>query len=95
VHAASQPQSPFQSSPYERALLTSTPNPASWGYPDPSFGSEHPSGHDGTPSHLPAFPPSVTTGDIDDGKFAFHPNQPYAKPATAMNVDNASNGVGD
>jgi hypothetical protein len=70
VHAASQPQSFLRSSPYERVLPMLTPNPASQGYPDPTFGSAHLSGRDGTPSNLPGFPPFITTGDADDCKFA-------------------------
>ena len=99
VHAASQPQSPFRYSPYERLLSTLTPNSTSWDHPDPSFGSEQPSGHDGTPSHSPVIPPlgneSVTTGDMDDCKLALHRSGPYTKPPTAMSVDNASNSADD
>lgn len=99
MHAATQPQSVFQSFPYEQASLTWTQNSTSRGNPDPLFGSEHPSGHDGTYSDLPAFPPlgleSITIGDMDYRTFALHRSWPYTKPATAMNGDDASNSADD
>ena len=99
VHAATQPRSRFQSFPYERAPLTLTQNSTSWGHPDPFFGSEHPSGHDGTRSDSPPFPSlgneSVTTGDMDDRKLALHRSGPYTKPPTAMTIDHASNSADD
>lgn len=90
--AASQPQSLPGSFPHEQALLTLTANPAPWSHPDQSFGSEHPSGDDGTPSDLPAFSAfGITTGSMDDCKLAFHRPMPYAKPITAMDLGDASN----
>ena len=72
VHAASQPQSLFQSSPYERLFLTLTPGSTLWDLPDWSFGGEHPSGHDGITSDLLALPPlgnvSIATRNMDDSE---------------------------
>jgi len=70
VHAASQPQSILRSSPYERVLPTLSPALTSQGYPDPTFGSDHPSGCNRTLSDLPGFPLLVTTRDVYERKFA-------------------------
>ena len=74
VYMGSLPQSLLGSSPYEQASLTSTANSASWGHPDRSLDSDHPSGHDGTLSDSPEFPPlrddSITTGTMHDGELA-------------------------
>jgi len=73
MYAALQPQSMLRSSPYKQTLLTSTANSTLAGYPDRSFGSEHPSGHDRTSYDLPApLPFDVMTGNTDDCKLAFH-----------------------
>jgi hypothetical protein len=84
VISASQPQFIFQPSTYEQVSLTSTPNTTSWGYPDRSFGSENISGHDGNPSHLPAYLPlgngTIATGNIDDRRSLKHHNLPYTNP---------------
>jgi len=99
VHNASQPQSRFRSSPYERSLLTLPPNSASWGYPNPYFGRRHPSGHGGTPSDSPAFLPlgneAITTGNMNDRKLASHRSGTYTKLTTATNVDNSNNNADD
>jgi len=76
VHAASQPRSLLESPPHEQVLLTLTPNSTSWSHPHLSFGSEHLSGHNGTPSDSPGLPPSgleFMTENMDDGEFASTP----------------------
>src|SRR5260221_2815507 len=84
VNTASQPQFLFQPSTYEQAFLTPTQNPTSWSHPDRLFGSENPSGHDGNPSHLPAYSllgnGTVATGNMDDRKFPIHRSLPYTNP---------------
>jgi len=95
VHAASQPRSLFQPSPYERPFLTLTPGSTLWDLPDWSFGSEYPSGRDGIPSDLLAFPPlgnvSIATRNMDDSECPVHRSGPCTKLRTAMNVNGASN----
>ena len=97
VYAAFQPQSSFGSSPYAQTLLTSTANSISAGYPGWSFGSKHPSGHDGISPDSLAFSPlgieSTMTVNMDDRKVAFHRFMPYTKPATAMDVGDVGNGA--
>jgi len=76
VHAASQPRSLFQPSPYEQLFLTLTPGSTLWDLPDWSFGSEHPSGCDRIPSDLLAFPllgnVSIVTWNMDDSECPVH-----------------------
>ena len=73
VYAALQPQLVLGSSPYEQMLLMSTANSTLAGYPDRTFGSERPSGHDGTSYDLPASSPfDVIMGNTDDRKLPFH-----------------------
>jgi len=68
VYTAFPLQSLLRSYPYKQALLTLTLNSTLWSQPDWTFGSEHLSGHDGTPDS-PGLPPlGNVTGNMDDGK---------------------------
>src|SRR5438445_13782971 len=72
VYMGSLPQSLLGSSPYEQASLISTANSTSWGHPDWSLDSDHPSGHNRTLSDLPEFTPlrdeSIMTGTMHDSE---------------------------
>ena len=94
MHAASLPQSLGGSSLHEQVLLTLTLNSTLQSHPDPFFGREYPSGHDGIPYDLPDLLllglEFVITENMGDGKSALHRSGPYTKPATDMSVDYAS-----